>query len=63
MTHVVVLSGWSLLLLACLGILGTVVALVLLGRPVDPLVGDMAKLALGFLFGSLPGMVKDLLRT
>ncbi len=58
----VVVSGWVLLLLTCFGVTLTVVYLSVQGMKVDPILKELAGPAFGFLFGSIPPMVKDLLK-
>ena len=59
----VVVSGWVLLLLTCFGITLTVGYLAVKGIPIEPVIKELAGPAIGFLFGSIPPMVKDLLKT
>lgn len=48
-------------MLACFVIIGTTIYLALTRQPVPPEVSDLTKLAVGFLFGALPLMVKEYL--
>jgi hypothetical protein len=57
----IVLSGWVLLLIVCLGVISGTVLLWMFGKPVEENFIKMALMAMSFLFGSLPAMVKDLL--
>jgi hypothetical protein len=56
---VVVLSGWSLTLLACLTVIGAAVYSLAVHRSIDPALEKWATLCFGFLFGSISALVKD----
>ena len=55
-TEAIIISGWVLLMSACYGIIG-----VAIWFASDAIRADLAKTALGFVMGSLPLMLKDLL--
>lgn len=55
----VVLSGWSLLLLSCVSVIGAAIVHTMTGIGIDPTLKDWATLCFGFLFGACAGMVKD----
>jgi hypothetical protein len=57
----VIVSGWVLLLVACFGLISAVAYLALTKQPIDPALKDLAGPAFGFVFGSIPPLVKDLL--
>jgi ABC-type uncharacterized transport system permease subunit len=57
----IILSGWALLMLVCIVVIGAAVTLWILGKTADESLVKMALMAMSFLFGSLPSMVKDLL--
>lgn len=61
MIAVVILSAWAVLLFTCFAILVTVLTMSWMGMEVPAIIADHSKVSLGFLFGSLLGMVKDLL--
>jgi hypothetical protein len=57
----IILSGWSLLIAVCLIVVCVPIAMWALGQPVHDELAKMALMAMSFLFGSLPTMVKDLI--
>jgi hypothetical protein len=61
-TKAIVLSGWALTLLACLAIVAVTAYSLIVYRTVDETLKGFATLCLGFLFGSIPTMVKDFMK-
>jgi hypothetical protein len=57
----IIVSGWVLLIVVCLLLVGSVAVLVLTGHAVDQSLKELAGTAIGFLFGSVPAFLKDLL--
>lgn len=59
----VIMSGWSLLIMVCLLLILSVCYLALWrgGAPLDENLVKLAFAATGFLFGSFPSLLKDLL--
>lgn len=56
---VVILSGWSLMLLSCLIVIAAAVYQLHQGHGIDDALKGWATLCFGFLFGSCSGLVKD----
>lgn len=57
----VIISGWALLVVICMIIIGEVCYLSLQATPVPDPLQKLAFTAAGFLFGSFPTLVKDLI--
>ncbi|ARQ95365.1 hypothetical protein [Bradyrhizobium phage BDU-MI-1] len=57
--QIVVLSGWSLTILACLCIIGAATYCSLVGKPLDGPLKEWASMCLGFLFATFVPLVKD----
>lgn len=57
----IIVSGWVLLLVVCFALIAVVGYLALAGHPIDPELSKLTGPALGFLFGSIPPLIKDLL--
>jgi hypothetical protein len=55
----VILSGWSLLLLACLVVIAAATWQLCAHQAIDDTLKGFATLCFGFLFGSFPALVKD----
>jgi xanthine/uracil permease len=55
------MSGWVLLLVVCFGLIAAVAYQALTHQPVDDTLGKLAGVAAGFLFGTIPTFLKDLL--
>jgi hypothetical protein len=60
---IVILSGWALTLLTCFAIVGVAAYSLIVYRTIDEALKGFATLCLGFLFGSIPTMVKDFLKS
>jgi hypothetical protein len=56
---IVVLSGWSLSILTCLIIIGSVTYMIVIGKPIEGPLKDWASMCLGFLFATFVPLVKD----
>jgi hypothetical protein len=59
---VIVLSGWSLTILACIAIIGSATYLVVIKGSVDGPLKEWASTCLGFLFATFVSMVKDFIK-
>jgi hypothetical protein len=59
---VVVLSGWSLVLLVCIAIIGSATYLVAKNGSVDGPLKEWASTCLGFLFATFVSFVKDFIK-
>ena len=59
-TGFVIVSGWVLMMLSCLALIGAHVYLVIKGQRI-PEIADWSKIAVGFIFGNLPMVVSNLL--
>lgn len=57
----IIVSGWVLLIVTCLTLVGAVAGMALAGHPIDQSLKELAGTAIGFLFGSVPAFLKDLL--
>lgn len=58
----VIYTGWALMILVTLSTIGAVVVLSLWRQPIDPNLADLAKISTGFLIGSFPAIMRDLLK-
>jgi len=63
LTEFLIMSGWILLLCTCFTTIGAVVHLSVFfpNHPINDNLSKLAFAAAGFLFGSLPSLIKDLL--
>lgn len=57
----IIVSGWVLLLFVCFALIGAVAYIAILGHPLDDGLGKLAAGAFGFLFGTVPTFLKDLI--
>lgn len=62
LTHGIILSGWILILLTMVTIMGAALAMMWQGRIVPDKLADWAGIALGFLFGTFATIVKDFIQ-
>lgn len=56
----IIISGWIMLLISCFAIVGATAWVALQGMPIDSL-EKIAAAAMGFLFGSVPAFLKDII--
>lgn len=63
LAEAVVISGWVLVMLCCFAVIGADIhhAFWTPEKPPNKELSDMARIAFGFVVGSLPLMIKDLL--
>lgn len=57
----IIVSGWVLLLLVCFTLVAAVVYLYVIGAIVTEGLDKLAAGAMGFLFGTIPAFLKDLI--
>lgn len=62
LTHGIILSGWILILMTMVTIMGAALAMTWQGRIVPDMLADWAGIALGFLFGTFATIVKDFIQ-
>jgi len=55
----IVLTGWVLLIVMSMGIVGTTMWMWISGQPVPETLANWGSMVLGFLFGAFIGLLKD----